>query len=180
MGQDKALLCHNGETMLELTVESLRLLTGRIVIVAASADQYCVSGAEVIADLYPGAGPVGGILTGLLALGAGCHFVLACDMPMVCNPVLERLMGMARDNQQCDAVVPEINGETEPLCAVYRDTATSKLAAFMETGRRSAREALCQLNVKRIHQAELRQLDPDLMTFTNINTPVDFKQLPGT
>ena len=158
MGRDKALLCHNGKTMLERAVYALRPVTDRIVIVAANAEQYNVSGADTIPDLYPGAGPVGGILTGMLALGRGCHIVLACDMPMARIAVLERLLTAAHSEREVDAVVPEVAGELEPLCAVYRETASPKLAEFMKSGRRSAREALRQLNIRTIDEVELRLL----------------------
>jgi molybdopterin-guanine dinucleotide biosynthesis protein A len=163
--------------MLERNVDALRPLATRIVIVAASGAQYKNYEAETIADFYPGAGPVGGILTGLLTLGPGCHIVLACDMPMARHAVLEYLLTEAQAHPQSDAVVPELSGELEPLCAVYRDTAARKLAVFMESGRRSAREALRKLNVRIINEAELRRLDPDLITFTNINTPEDLAHL---
>ncbi len=177
MGQDKALLCHNGKTMLEGAVEALRTITGRIVIVASRVDLYRVSGADTVPDLYPGEGPVGGILTGLIALGAGCHVVIACDMPLASVSVIQLLVDAAQADPHCNAIVPELAGELEPLCAVYRDTAIPILDSFMKSGRRSAREALRQLTIKRIDEAELRLLDPNLSTFTNVNTPEDLASL---
>jgi len=177
MGRDKALVCHNGTTMIERAVEALQHVTIRTIVVASTSDKYCVPGAEVIPDLYPGAGPVGGIVTGLTAAGPGCHLVLACDMPAVKEAILNRLLEAAQDYRKCDAAVPEIGGELEPLCAAYRDTAAPKLAAFMESGRRSAREAMKRLSIIKIPEEELQLLDPDLSTFININTPDDLAAL---
>ena len=149
----------------------------RIFIIAASADQYRIAGAEMIPDLYPGAGPVGGIVTGLTAAGPGCHLIVACDMPFIKAAVLNLLLEELHKAPSCDAVAPSIDGHTEPLCAAYRETALPRLSAFMESGRRSAREALQNLIIVRIEEARLRLLDPELETFTNINTPDDLVRL---
>lgn len=173
MGEDKALLSFEGMTLLEHG--ATRLLPGgeEVVVVTDMPDRYSLPGVKMIADAMPHSGPVGGIVTGLGALGEGWHFVLACDMPFVRREVLD-LLGDAA-TPEWDAVVPEIGGEAEPLCALYRHTALPKLRHYLEAGRRSARGALEALNVCFIGEEALRRADPDLISFTNINTPEDWE-----
>jgi molybdopterin-guanine dinucleotide biosynthesis protein A len=131
--------------------------------------RYALPGVRVLGDLFPDTGPVGGILTGLTALGPGRHLVVACDMPAL-NPAVLRLLREAA-TPDWDAVVPEIGGRLEPLCAAYRDSAAPPLRRFLETGQRAARRALETLRVRRIGEEALRRIDPDLACFTNLNTP---------
>lgn len=168
MGQDKAMLCHNGMTLLEHAVCALLPVVARVVVVAETPDQYALPCGKVIADAFPDCGPVGGILTGLMHLGHGSHVVLACDMPCVQESVLRLLLSVS---PEWDAVVPEIGGRFEPLCAVYRHTAAPKLMQFLEADGRAAHEAVGKLITKRIGEGVLRRIDPELKTFTNINTP---------
>ncbi len=173
MGQDKALLPYNGMTLLEHVVASLLLIATDIVVVAETANKYVLPCGRVLGDTFPGFGPVGGILTGLTVLGPGNHMVIACDMPSLHIPVLQLLLKACTN--EWDAAVPEINGQTEPLCAVYSQSAAPRLLKFLENGGRSAREALALLRVKKVGEGVLRRLDPELTCFTNINTPEELE-----
>ena len=175
MGQDKALLHTNGLTLLETVVAALRPLVGEIVIVADRADKYDLLDCRVVGDLYPETGPLGGILTGLYALGTGRHLVIACDMPALQPAVLRLLLDSA--GPEWDVVVPEIVGRMEPLCAVYADTAIPALQAFLDSGGRALQRALTGVRTLRIPETELRRYDPILLTFTNLNTPDDLERL---
>ena len=169
MGQDKALLLHEGQTFLERMIAVLLTLTPNILVVADRADKYALDAERIAVDLYPDAGPVGGIVTGLLEAGSGLHYVVACDMPTINADVLRLLYGQIGQGE--DAAVPYLNGEPEPLYAVYRHTAAPKLQAYLEAGRRSARGALNALNVKRVDENAINRVDPGAASFANINTP---------
>jgi molybdopterin-guanine dinucleotide biosynthesis protein A len=169
MGQDKALLPYDATTFLAHTLTRLQTLTPDIIVVADIADKYVLPAGRVVADIFPDAGPVGGILTGLTYAGEGWHYLVACDMPALQLDVLRALMQAATDDD--NAVVPEREGHSEPLCAVYCHTAVPKLHRFLAEGGRAARQALKALNVRRVIWEEtLRPLDPDAQSFININT----------
>jgi molybdopterin-guanine dinucleotide biosynthesis protein A len=167
MGADKAFIEVGGVSMIERVVAALEPLTDRIVLVTSGPDER----PNAILDLYPGAGPVGGIVTGLQALGAGLHLVAACDMPELQAAVLALLQESCRDG--FDAVVPVVGGRPEPLCALYSASAEQPLRAFLEEGGRAAHQALERLRVRWICEEALRAVDPRLATFININTPDD-------
>jgi molybdopterin-guanine dinucleotide biosynthesis protein A len=173
MGQDKALLPYGGMTFLEHTVSMLLTMCSDIIVVADVPDKYELPCGQVVADIFPSSGPVGGILTGLTKAGDGWHYVVACDMPAIKRPVLELLRKAATADY--DVVVPEVNNQLEPLCAVYRHTAVPKLLKFLERGGRAAQEGLKTLSVKRVGEGVLRRIDPEVSSFININTPEDLK-----
>lgn len=180
MGQDKALLEVNGRAFLEHALATARSLSSDVVLVVDRADRYshflaAFPDVRVVADVFPNAGPVAGIVTGLQAAGSGAHWVVPCDMPLLNRNVLQQLRDACEPSW--DVVVPEIDGEPEPLVAVYRDTALPKLRDYLESGRRSARRALAELRVKTIGEQTLRQLDPALVSFQNVNTHAEFTLL---
>jgi molybdopterin-guanine dinucleotide biosynthesis protein A len=176
MGQDKALLRTNGMTLLETVVATLRPLVGEIVIVADRADRYDLPDCRMVGDAYPNTGPLGGILTGLNALGAGDHLAVACDMPSLQPAVLRLLLDSA--GPEWDVVVPEVDGRMEPLCAVYSARAIPALQAFLDSGGRALHRALqAEVRTRRIPENALRHVDPSLLTFTNLNTPDDLERL---
>ncbi|HLK60075.1 MAG TPA: molybdenum cofactor guanylyltransferase [Chthonomonadaceae bacterium] len=175
MGQDKALLSFRGHTLLEGVLLTLRPLVGEIVVVTASPNRYELHEVREVTDLFPDCGPVGGIITGLRELGEGQHLVVACDMPLLQTPVLRVLLDAA--SAEWDAVIPEIGGRLEPLCAVYSASALSPLKNFFTSGQRAAHKALQTLRVRKLEEEVLRRLDPQLITFTNINTPQDLAAL---
>ena len=175
MGQDKALITVHGMTLLEHVIVALMPVVNKILVVADIPDKYPLSCGRVVADTFPGCGPVGGILTGLTALGAGYHLVVGCDMPALQLGVLQLLAKAVMPGW--DAFVPMIGGQAEPLCAIYSHTAGPKLLRFLESDRRSAREALDMLQVKWLGEGVLRRVDPQLISFTNVNAPEDLKAL---
>ena len=76
-----------------------------------------------------------------------------------------------------DAVVPEIGGKLQPLCAVYRRSAASLIEEQWNTGERRLTRIAATLNAYSPHDAELEQFDPDLRSFLNVNTPEDYARL---
>jgi len=168
-GMEKYFFRYHGKTFIERLVESLRPVTDEIVLVAKDARQCArfrkFEGVRCVRDIRTGIGPLGGIHAGVLAATGDVLFVCACDMPCVSGPVVERLFAALDDH---DAVIPVWSGEMiEPLHAVYRRSA---LAAYLESHESlSVRAMVKSLDAVYFSVEELRELDPDLITFTNIN-----------
>jgi molybdopterin-guanine dinucleotide biosynthesis protein A len=80
MGRNKALLELGG---IPMVVRMLRLLGPLVaaVRVVATADRYASLGLALLADRWPGQGPLGAIVTALGASSADWNLVLGCDLP---------------------------------------------------------------------------------------------------
>jgi molybdenum cofactor guanylyltransferase len=178
MGRDKRLLPFGDTTLLKHVTSVFRTLTDRVIVVFDSLDSLTADDlprdVAFAADRWPGTGPLGGLITGLIELEEGAHMVGACDMPFV-QPDLLRVLLARVDG--FDAAVPEIAGRLEPLCAVYHSRSTQKLGTILDTGRLSLREAVGTLHLLRVSESDVRAVDPHLISFQNINTVEDYVRI---
>lgn len=175
MGQDKATMLFEGRPLLDTIAERLASVESLVYVVADTEDRYHPAGTFLRADALPDAGPAGGLFTGLLAAGEGVHLVVACDQPFL-NPALlsflkNSLTESLSRGESAVALVPEIGGRLEPLHAAYSDLALGPLRKAMRDGERSLQKLLRSLSIRTIREEELRTRDPDLLSFTNWNTP---------
>jgi molybdopterin-guanine dinucleotide biosynthesis protein A len=163
MGRDKALLPFRGGSLLESVARAVRLAAGSAVLVG-NPRLYEHFGYPAIPDLYPGAGPLGAILTALHHTSADWNLVAACDMPELSAEFL-RLLVDAAERSAADALVPAgPSGRPEPLCAVYHRRSRPALERALERGIRSVRTALEDLRAAVISV-------PEVTPFQNVNTP---------
>src|SRR5215472_12946061 len=109
MGRDKALLPFHGATLAATVSREVARAAGSATLVGNPE----LGG---IPDLYPGEGPLGGILTALHHTSAEWNLIVACDMPEVSAAFLQELLSAA-ENSDADALLPEgPSGLPEPLC----------------------------------------------------------------
>jgi molybdopterin-guanine dinucleotide biosynthesis protein A len=127
--------------------------------------------ARVVQDDSTEQGPLVGFLAGLRGLKAQYAFVAACDTPFIEPNVVRLLLERALGN---DGAIPiSEDGNLEPLCAVnkqQRDIAEETV----RSGRSSMLGMLDKSDkIVRVPVEEVRKLDPELLTFRNINTVED-------
>ena len=82
LGRSKALEMVNGKNLIERVFERLSPLSAQILVVT-SWEQFDLPvgvDVEVLSDIYPDKGPLGGIYTGLMASQSLHNIVVACDM----------------------------------------------------------------------------------------------------
>src|SRR5688572_2528686 len=168
MGRDKAAIELNGRRLIDIALEAARSYADSVVVVGGAPTL-----PESIPDLFPGEGPLGGLITGLRHLGPGVHLAFACDMPFMNRSVFQMIESMIIDY---DAAVPSIEGQMYPLCAAYRGGAADPLKAAFDSGERRLVGALDRIRCRRIPVAALRVIDPDLRFLFNINTPEDLER----
>ena len=171
MGHDKASLAIAGFTILQGLVCRFADEIGPVIVVCRQKQGLKVERATTVYDVYQGAGPLGGLHAGLLASPDDENLVLACDMPFA-DPELARYM-LARLSDH-DAVVPMLARGPEPLLAVYRKSCLAAVESSIAAGRLRMRDPLKQLDVLYVPKDEIRERDPDLRSFVNVNTPEEY------
>src|SRR2546423_1905906 len=157
MLRDKALLPWGEITLLQHVVDVVTEAVGSALVIADRADRYVVAGAQVAPDRFPGAGPLGGIVTGLMTLPDGYHIVVACDMPFLRVELLRLLMRLA---DGAPGAVPQVGGRLEPLCAAYHTACASRFAGMIEGGVRAAHIAVEACGARLVDESTLREVDP--------------------
>jgi molybdopterin-guanine dinucleotide biosynthesis protein A len=131
--------------------------------------------ARWVPDVEAGAGPLGGIISGLAQTDTEFAYVLACDTPLVRPRLLTRLHAERTDD--CHAVVPRHAGGVEPLVALYARRALPLLEAASSAGERAVHRVLAGLRVVYVDEEALRAEDPDLSSFVNVNTEADLQRI---
>jgi molybdopterin-guanine dinucleotide biosynthesis protein A len=164
MGRDKALLPFRGSTLAESIAREVALAAGNVTLVGNPA--------LGIPDLYPGEGPLGGILTALAHSEADWNLIVACDMPLARAPFLCSLLAEACE-RNTDALLPQSpSGRLEPLCAVYHRLARAAIQAQFDAG---VRKVTAGLEGLRVSLLKVSQVAP----FQNVNTPEDWDAHAG-
>jgi len=179
-GKEKYFFTYLGRTFIERLVDSLRQVVDEIILVARDPEQCkrfsSIEGIRCITDIRGGIGPIGGLHAGSLAARGDLIFVSACDMPCIDPRVIAYLFDHI---DHYDAVIPRWNPDMlEPLHAVYRRTALVKYLESHDS--LSLREMAMNLSARYIMVDELRRIDPELRTFTNINKLEDLEHINTT
>lgn len=176
-GQEKYFFTYEGKTFIDRLIESLALVVDEIILVARDPEQCkrfsAIKGVRCITDIRTGTGPIGGLHAGTLAAQGDLIFVSACDMPCVDPRVIAHLFSRI---EGYDAAIPSWNPEMlEPLHAVYRRTA---LIGYLEDhDSLSLRTMVRGLNTRYVPIEEIRAIDHELTTFTNINKIEDLERI---
>jgi molybdopterin-guanine dinucleotide biosynthesis protein A len=179
MRQDKATLAYAGRSQL---ARALELLSPRVdrCFVSVRADQRGDpqrAAYELIEDLQPDLGPIGGIQAALHAHPDRAWLVLACDLPFLQAPTLDHLLARREPARLATAYRSSHDGLPEPLCAIFEPAALEAVDRWIAQGQRCPRALLGTLDT--------RLLDPpDPHALDNINTPEEYAvasaELSGT
>jgi molybdopterin-guanine dinucleotide biosynthesis protein A len=176
-GSDKALVQLAGKSMLQRSRELLASVCNEVTIVAA-AGKYVGTGWPVLGDLWPGEGPLGGILTALSTIqnsesSQAWALIVSCDMPFLTHEFLVFLRKRAATSS-AQVVVPQTASGLEPLCACWRFSAAAGVQSAFDTGVRKVTDAMKRLPMEVLDESAWKRFDTDGRLFWNMNTQEDF------
>lgn len=179
---EKALMNCEGKSVLERTINILDDIVDEVLVSVRDEGQEkefeaYSCGKKMVLDCYSDIGPLAGILEGFKAAKGGYIFVTACDMPFIDPKVVEFMFHCAEGH---DAAVPlRPDGSMEPLCGVYRVAPMLPLIErSISSGKRFILAPVFELDdVVGVEMDRIREVDPQLRTFININTFDDMDEL---
>lgn len=186
---EKALLEFEGKTILERLLESLFRVVDEVILSVRDKNQekkfrpvlekFPAREIRFCFDTLEDAGPLEGIRAGLLESRAEYSFVCAGDMPFVDFRVVDLLFEKASGH---DAALPRWENEKfEPLHAVYSKKLIPEIERAFDRGKRSVLAPVFEMNdVVFVEISEIREIDPELRTFVNINTVGDMERMIGS
>ena len=175
MGMDKRHLSVHGKPLLDRVTSVLLELFPEVLLVLAEED---ISRQDdrmrIVTDLIPDCAAVGGLYTGLYHSRYPRVFVVACDMPFI-NPAVIELFLQKIDST--DIVMAQLVTGLQPLHGLYSKQCLPILKEMID-----ARDLRLQniadkqgLTVHRVPETEIKRLDPQLLSFLNLNSPADLE-----
>ncbi len=171
-GANKAFLRINGRRIIDPIYDLFVLLFEEVLIVTNQPEDYLEWNANLVSDLFQVRSSLTGIHAGLFYARHPFIFVTACDTPFLKKEVVETLLEAIEPDSA--VVIPETAAGLEPLCAVYAKTCLGLVERQIREKKLKIQRMIRKLKVKRIPEEILRQKDPDLISFFNINTETDF------
>ncbi|MBK7030396.1 MAG: molybdenum cofactor guanylyltransferase [Bacteroidales bacterium] len=169
MGQEKGLVELGGKRLIDIAIQNLSKVCDTILI-SSNSDYFNDTGFQVIKDVEPGIGPMGGLYSALLNSKTTLNLVLSVDLPFVNEGLLKHLLECSKGFQ---AAVPWSGQEHyEPLCACYDLSILPLMEASVKSGNYKLPDLFRQIKLNALSiDAKLPFFHEAL--FMNINTKAD-------
>jgi molybdopterin-guanine dinucleotide biosynthesis protein A len=178
-GQDKGVLELADKPLIRHVTDAIDPLVDEVVVVTNSRERvlkyskFMVADVHFVVDVCEAGSPLIGALTGFGSAHGKYSLLLPFDTPFVSEEVVSLLFELCQGKA---AVVPRWpNGYIEPLHAVYQTKLALEAAESAMTERKLKVRAFIEKlkGVRYVSTMVIQQLDPELLTFFNVNTPAD-------
>jgi molybdopterin-guanine dinucleotide biosynthesis protein A len=173
MGRQKLFIKTGGVPLFDRVYSVVGRLFKDIIVVSNQPEWFRSYDLQVIPDMLPGRGALGGLYTGLKCAPSGPSFCFAADMPFL-NPGLIRYI-MARGTTG-DVVIPRTSDGLQPLHAVYSKRCLKPIENLFSKGNLKIIDFYREVAVVYISEREVRKYDPTLDSFLNVNTEKDLRR----
>ena len=178
MGQDKALLPVDGRPRLSVLAERWLGVFDGLMISADTRERFAgldLSGARIVEDVRPGAGPMAGLEAVMTAVPADRYFLTAVDLPFGDPALAVELAGRMGDADTC--LIQRTGRGWEPLFALYGRSCLPTISAALDQGKRSFYRGLLPfVTVQKVPEESLPDFRLDRLLL-NTNTPEEWKSL---
>jgi len=170
-GKNKALLSVGNQRILDHLTNAFQGLFETPVLVTNSPVDFLSWDMMMAADLFPVRSSLTGIHAGLFHASLPHVFVTACDTPFLKKELIVLLLDTLEP--QWDVVIPETQDGFQPLCAIYSKRCLKPIERQLRDENPKIIDFFSTVRVKHVAEDRLREADPDLLSFFNVNTPQD-------
>ena len=171
-GRNKALLSVGDQSIVDRQIELFRDLFEQVILVANQPLEFISWDCTIVSDLLPVRSSLTGIHAGLFYTRFSHAFIAAGDMPFLKSEMIQLLIQNLEP--KWDVIVPVTQEGYQPLCAVYSKRCLKTIEDQAAKEEMKISKLYSKLKVKKIAEENLRQIDPDLISFFNINTQEDW------
>lgn len=181
-GRDKGLVVLAGKPLILHVIDRVSRVADEVLVVVSSEEQkhkfetILEEKANLVIDKDDSQSPLVGAITGFESANAEYSLLLPCDTPLVSTKIVQFLLDMCANRS---AAIPRWpSGYIEPLQAVYRtESALTAAKTALKQGKMNMQSLIDNLRgVRYVSTMVLEQLEPDLLTFFNVNAPQDLKK----
>jgi len=176
-GSDKALAQVAGETVLQRMVRLLGEVADSVGVVT-TGDRYPGFREKIVADRWPGEGPLGGVITALYAAkedDCAWNVIVSCDMPFLTREWLSYMVSRALSSK-VDILFPRSASGDEPLCGCWRTAALPQLQTAFDERIRKVTDAMKRVRVEVLDETHWKRFDTAGRLFWNMNTQQDYEE----
>jgi FdhD protein len=171
MGSDKSLLPLNGARFIEHVHRLLDELFDEVILVTNSPSLYGDLPCRKVPDIYYRQGSLAGIHSGLCHAGNERIFVVACDMPFLSGAAIRRICA---EKGTAEVVIPRSASGLEPLHALYDKSCIPAIEEVLDSGERRIVSFFPRSRVVELPATALADIDPEGLSYRNINTPEEY------
>lgn len=178
-GSNKALFAPDGKTLISKAADLLHPFVREVLVSAshANVEAYAFLGLDIVEDLHPDCGPLGGLEALLDRCITSWLLILTCDMPYVNSDSLRTMIHHAQqsDDSFKQGSLPRAiawqrsDGSVSPFPMLIERSALPVLRSRMNSGRRSMKGLLGVLDTYYI-------IAPSDRLLSNINRPEDWNE----
>ncbi len=173
-GMEKAFVRIGEEAIFERIFYIFDDLFDQTLLVTNHPEKYMAWDIPMAADLFDVRSSLTGLHTGLFYTTTPYAFFVACDTPFLKKEMIQVVLNTIEPN--LDIIVPQTKLGFEPLCAAYSRRCLKPAQIQLENNRLKIQDLFKSMRVKKIPETQLRAIDPDLISFFNINTPEDLER----
>jgi molybdopterin-guanine dinucleotide biosynthesis protein A len=170
-GQNKAFLSVGNQQILDRVFDTFQGLFEQILLVTNDPLEYLSWDVTIVTDLFSIRSSLTGIHAGLFHSSAPHSFVTACDTPFLKEGLIRALLEELEP--KWDVIIPVTEGGKQPLCAIYSKRCMKPIECLLKNEDPRIIKFFPKVRVKEISETRLRTVDPDLVSFFNVNSPED-------
>lgn len=161
-GTDKGMFHFQNKPLVEYSLATAKKFTNEIVIMSSDI-KYMEFGYPTFPDIYPDAGPMGGIHAGLANSKYDCNIVLACDTPFIDVSLVDLLIN--NYNNEDVLLYETADSRVHPLLGIYHRRLIKKLEDSLNKRKHKLIQFILSTNHKIIRLEEQEMIKK----FSNFN-----------
>jgi molybdopterin-guanine dinucleotide biosynthesis protein A len=143
MGVDKATIRLDGRALVARVVDALAAAGAvEVAVVGGDRDAMNALGLRPVPDRWPGAGPLGALVTALGGDGPDPVVVLACDLLAPDSDAIRRVAEALDAAPEADAAIPDVGGRRQWLHGAWRRRGGGPLESAFVAGERAIHRAV--------------------------------------
>jgi len=173
-GKNKAFINFGNRRVIDNIYDIFTSVFEEIILVTNQPMTYLEWNVNIVTDIYPVRSSLTGIHAGLFSARTPFIFVTACDTPFLKKEMVETVVSHIEPGVA--VVIPETSHGTEQLCAVYSKLCLSLMERQIKEKKFQIKKMFKKIRVKKIPETVLRDNDPELVSFFNINTAEDYSK----
>ncbi len=173
-GRNKAFFTLGGRRIIEPIIEVFQSVFAEVLLVSNDPMRYLEWDIDVATDIFSVKSSLTGIHTGLFYAKTPYIFVAACDTPFIKKELVSLVVSGIGPGVA--AVIPETPSGSEPLFAAYSVDVLPAVENSIKSEKFKIERVFRRMKVKKIPVHRVLAVDPQLVSFVNINTAEDFEK----